>query len=140
MRFAISGPIIVNESMARTYWPGERAVGKCVVIFLPGNPCHAVVGVVSDAHAIRIIEKPVMQYYVPARASAQYLGLRRCTSYNYSSVLVNRFVLHICTSRCVRRARACPGVYKLVYPSRTREALPLRKTDNGALAACRARL
>jgi len=45
------------------------------------------------------------------------------------------FVLHICASQCVRRARACPGVYKLVYPPRTREALPLRKTDNGALAA-----
>src|SRR5439155_12496602 len=57
----------------------------------------------------------------------------------HARALATVFVLQICASRCDRRARACPGVHELVYPSRTREALPLRKTDNGALAACRAR-
>jgi hypothetical protein len=31
------------------------------------------------------------------------------------------FFLQIVPSRCVARARACPRVLKLMYPSRTRE-------------------
>jgi len=76
---------IVNESMARTLWPGETAVGKCIRIgfdpsFDPFNaggppeppasaPCREVIGVVRDVRQRSVvptgIEGRLMQYYVP---------------------------------------------------------------------------
>jgi len=55
--------------MARTLWPGENPLGKCLEI---GDPapgvvilCSSVVGVVGDVHLSSLREKPSMQYYVP---------------------------------------------------------------------------
>jgi predicted permease len=72
--------VLVNESMARTVWPGERAVGKCIRVgFDPAQPpgplapatlpCREVVGVVRDSR-VRLLratgeEARLMQYYVP---------------------------------------------------------------------------
>ncbi|MES2177881.1 MAG: ADOP family duplicated permease [Gemmatimonadota bacterium] len=75
--------VLVNESMARTLWPGESALGKCVRAgfgagFPPaddgtnpadGAPCREVVGVVADSRARSLRperkEDRIMQYYVP---------------------------------------------------------------------------
>jgi predicted permease len=72
--------VIVNETMAREVWPGERAVGKCVRLgFDPTQepspvapaslPCREVVGVVADSRARSLRpdgrEASLMQYYVP---------------------------------------------------------------------------
>lgn len=73
--------VLVNESMARTAWPGQPALGKCVragfATFPPlpgidpsvGMPCREVVGVVRDSRARSLKperkEDQVMQYYVP---------------------------------------------------------------------------
>ena len=42
---------VITESMARTFWPGQPAVGKCFYVFAmaPDNPCTEIVGVVADA-------------------------------------------------------------------------------------------
>jgi putative ABC transport system permease protein len=57
--------IIVGASMAQLYWPGESPIGKCFMILKKDGPCYAVVGVVADAHRMRIIEGPISQFYVP---------------------------------------------------------------------------
>jgi predicted permease len=57
--------VIVNETMARTLWPGETALGKCLVIGDRETRCSTVVGVVRDAHQYAIREEPSMQYYIP---------------------------------------------------------------------------
>jgi putative ABC transport system permease protein len=62
--------VIVNETMARTYWPGEQAIGKCLVLVKRTNPCASVVGVAADAHAMRIVEGPRMMYYRPLSQAA----------------------------------------------------------------------
>ncbi len=52
--------------MARTLWPGEDALGKCLRIGHEDSPpCSRVVGVVEDAHRFALREKAAMQYYVP---------------------------------------------------------------------------
>ena len=61
--------VVINESFASTMWPGEDAVGKCIILSTKGGPCRRVVGVVSDAHLIGIVEKPVMQFYRPIESS-----------------------------------------------------------------------
>jgi hypothetical protein len=75
--------VIVNESMAKTMWPGQSPLGKCVRVgfgpgFFPGMtegnpadaaPCREVVGVVHDSRARSLRpehnEDRIMQYYVP---------------------------------------------------------------------------
>jgi putative ABC transport system permease protein len=77
--------VIVNETMARGTWPGERAVGKCIRIgfdpdFDPYDssgpptpsaavPCREVIGVARDVRQRRVVptenEARLMQYYVP---------------------------------------------------------------------------
>ena len=70
--------VLVNETLARTAWPGGSALGKCVRVGgMPtgdGNPaasqpCREVVGVVRDSRARSLLpernEDRLMQYYVP---------------------------------------------------------------------------
>lgn len=64
---------IVNESMARALWPGERALDKCLVI--AERPCSRVVGVVEDARRFQLQEAPAMQFYVPIGQAAAISGI-----------------------------------------------------------------
>ena len=73
--------VLVNETMARSLWPGQSALGKCIRVgFDPAAaepsplapetlPCRQVVGVVRDSRARSIRatgnEGRLMQYYVP---------------------------------------------------------------------------
>ena len=62
---------VVSETMARTLWPEEGALGAC--LRLPDSPeastvsdtCTTVVGVVEDASRGRLEEEPHMAYYLP---------------------------------------------------------------------------
>ena len=74
---------IVNESMARTIWPNEPAIGKCIragytedpsgfvdpMEAVAFAPCRQVVGIVGDSRARSLRgeghEARQMQYYVP---------------------------------------------------------------------------
>lgn len=57
--------VVVNATMAKTLWPGGRALGECLHIFDLRAPCSRVVGVVDDVHRNALRESPAMQYYVP---------------------------------------------------------------------------
>jgi predicted permease len=61
--------VVVNETMARAVWPGESALGKCFIVGNPEDPCREIVGVVSDAHSMKIVERPTMQFYLPLAQS-----------------------------------------------------------------------
>jgi putative ABC transport system permease protein len=77
--------VVVNETMARSIWPGESAIGKCIRIGFDPNfdpetatgppvpsaavPCREVVGVAGDMRQRSLLpaggEDRLMQYFVP---------------------------------------------------------------------------
>jgi predicted permease len=71
--------VLVNETMARKLWPGERALGKCIRVGYgagepspvapPTLPCREIIGVVADSRARSLVpsgsEAELMQYYLP---------------------------------------------------------------------------
>ena len=74
--------VIVNESMARRFWPDQSAVGQRMRVFNTGTPkpWMEVVGVVSDVHAngLGLAAPPI--YYVPttqAHVSTFFTPLER---------------------------------------------------------------
>lgn len=56
---------VVNETMARLYWPGQEPLGKCLKIGKRTAPCTEVVGVVEDARLNQVRDESVVQYFVP---------------------------------------------------------------------------
>jgi predicted permease len=57
--------VVVNETMARLYWPGQDPLGKCLKIISPAAPCAAVVGVVEDARLNQVTDEGAIQYFIP---------------------------------------------------------------------------
>ncbi len=57
--------IIVNETMAQRYWPGENPIGKTVLLNSPTDPVVQVVGMVPDSRYIRMEEDPEPYFYIP---------------------------------------------------------------------------
>jgi len=66
------GVVIVNESFARRYWPGESAVGKVVHTRSIDGPAFEIVGVVADHKVSTVGEKPTpyVHYAYSQRPSA----------------------------------------------------------------------
>ena len=57
--------VVVNESMARLFWPDESPIGACVHIGADSLPCATVVGVAENARRQKIAEETSLQYLVP---------------------------------------------------------------------------
>ena len=55
--------VIVNATMARTFWPNEDALTKCLIV--DDDECSPVVGVVADARQWKLREEPALQFYIP---------------------------------------------------------------------------
>jgi predicted permease len=53
---------IVSESFARKYWPGERAVGKCITILRDSAVQSRIIGVVGDVRAVIEDDPPPSMY------------------------------------------------------------------------------
>jgi putative ABC transport system permease protein len=64
---------LVNQSMARYFWPGENAIGKCLYIGREESPCSTVVGVVEDGAHMQVRPELTLQYYTPI-AQRQDMG------------------------------------------------------------------
>ncbi len=57
---------VVNETMARRYWPGQDPLGKCLKIISPAAPCTEVVGVIEDARLHQVTDEGgAIQYFIP---------------------------------------------------------------------------
>ncbi len=68
---------VVNKTMARVVWPGENAIGKCILTMTRSAACTTVVGVVEDVHTSSVIEPtPFMRIYLPFAQTAELDSLR----------------------------------------------------------------
>jgi putative ABC transport system permease protein len=71
---------VITETMARTYWPGERAIGKC--FYAGDNACREVIGIVADARLAPSI-RPTTEW-----SSACYVPIEQTNSASSRAMLV----------------------------------------------------
>lgn len=66
---AAPGVAVINEEMARRYWPGENPIGKHLVLSsLPSNkPSYEIVGVVGSTRHTSLAQEPEPEIYAPLR-------------------------------------------------------------------------
>ena len=57
---------VVTETMARTLWPDESAIGRCFMIGRDAESCTTVIGVAEDATRGAYQDEAHMGYYLPA--------------------------------------------------------------------------
>ena len=57
--------VVMSDRLARSYWPGEDALTKCIVVWKPTEPCARVVGIAANTFTQDVSEEPGLQYYVP---------------------------------------------------------------------------
>ena len=57
--------VVINRTMARSYWPKGNALGSCIILGKRDTPCRRVVGIASDSRVLNVIEAPAPSYYVP---------------------------------------------------------------------------
>jgi predicted permease len=57
--------VIVDATMARTFWPNADALGQCLRIGADTAPCRTVVGVVQDSRRAPTEQRHALRYYLP---------------------------------------------------------------------------
>jgi putative ABC transport system permease protein len=73
--------LLVDENLARRFWPNESAVGKHIAYDSP--TWHEIIGVVKDVHVYGSEEKPLIKMYTPLGRWPQHsvmLSIRSSTS------------------------------------------------------------
>jgi hypothetical protein len=57
--------MMVDATMAATFWPGESALGRCLRLGADSMPCTTVVGVVTDSKRFMVQPNHSLRYYLP---------------------------------------------------------------------------
>jgi predicted permease len=64
--FGTEPVVIVNETLARTIWPGVDPIGRCLVLAgVNEGACARVVGIAQDVHHMTLEEDSFNQSYIP---------------------------------------------------------------------------
>ena len=66
--------VVINESLAKLWWPNENAVGKCMKIGGDSVPCSEIVGISENARRQSVIEETSVQYFTPLAQSTRRNG------------------------------------------------------------------
>jgi putative ABC transport system permease protein len=67
------GALIISETLARSLWPNEDAIGKRINIGLPGETWREVVGVVGDVKQSELGAPPAPALYQPVQQISERL-------------------------------------------------------------------
>jgi putative ABC transport system permease protein len=57
--------VVVSQSMAKTLWPKQDAIGQCMKIGADTMPCAVVVGIAQDIKRGSLTKEEGLQYYLP---------------------------------------------------------------------------
>ena len=63
---------IVNESLARAYWPADRAIGKRFKLGTPNAPWMTIVGIVADVRQMGMDVPVKAEMYIPYRQNSSH--------------------------------------------------------------------
>jgi putative ABC transport system permease protein len=66
--------VIVNQALARKYWPGQNPIGKRISVGYNSDSLREIVGVVGDIRRAALNEEPAPAIYLPHHQAA-YPGL-----------------------------------------------------------------
>ncbi len=65
-----NGTVVVNQTFARKYWPGEDPIGRRIRFGGPNGPWVTVGGIVGDVRQMGLGEPPREEVYISYRANA----------------------------------------------------------------------
>jgi MacB-like periplasmic core domain len=65
--------VIVNETLARRFWPGRNPIGRTLVIPRFEGRLWEVVGVARDSKYLAVFEQPLPHIYFPMRQTPSYM-------------------------------------------------------------------
>lgn len=117
--------MVIGETMARTFWPDESPLGKCVSVRDRTTPCHTIVGVAEDVHGFWRLEENNVHFYLPilqTRSMPNALVVRAGTASPKTVAAIVRSEL----------AGALPGANILARDAETALAPELRPWRLGA--------
>ena len=64
--------VVVNETLARLWWPTESPLGKCMKIGGDTMPCAEVIGVVENTRRFQVLEDESVQFFIPIEHRPNY--------------------------------------------------------------------
>jgi predicted permease len=68
--------VVVNETIARLWWAGDDAIGKCMKIGGDTMPCSEVVGIVVNPRRQALIEDLSLQFFLPIDQAPAWVSSR----------------------------------------------------------------
>jgi len=63
--------IILEDALARALFPGDEALGKCVIVGQPRSACRTVVGISSNTRRFVTLADGALRYYIPIAQRVQ---------------------------------------------------------------------
>jgi len=66
--------VVVSESVAKRFWPGQDPIGRTCLTFWGPGEADEVIGVVGDIRTVRLDTPPVMMVYVPDWYGTKHLA------------------------------------------------------------------
>ena len=57
--------LVLEDALARALFPGEDAIGRCVIVGTPTSPCRTVVGISTNTRRFVTVATGALRYYVP---------------------------------------------------------------------------
>jgi predicted permease len=107
--------MVINETMARMVWPHDDPIAKIIEPFGARGLPYTVVGIVTDAHRVRVVEGQTMQFYVPLAQASLTGGKGHATS----------LIVRARENRMASAIAATEGAVRAVMPSAAPNVQPL---------------